>query len=526
MHTSDVTGIIQSTVLDSIRMSILSNSRNGSGGGIIETLLLSAVISLFVYLSKTQRFSFSFIDCIETYKSLLYKKCAVRLEGSTTISSSFYKTSMTCMYSDNFKAMWSFINKMLNTNQSVREIREIPNTIRIKHDDMICDKYTGLFVVSQKEHFLLDSTLELYAYATDSSSDHDEKAGRRTYKYELYIYSYKSNTAQIDEYIKKITASYLAEIEHSRENKRFMYSLTSNKYENNALECWRESEFSSSKRFDNIFFENKTAVLDKIDFFINNREWYNKFGIPYTLGIGLYGPPGTGKTSFVKALMNYVGDRHLCSMPMAVIRTKKQLIDFYYESQFNDNNKVNSIGFDKKIIVIEDIDCAGDIVLERSPAAKLKEDSTGVEYTEIINKLSVGEKTTITDDMRSEIQKIIHTTTQKDDPITLDDILNLWDGIIETPGRILVISSNRYDQLDAAIRRPGRIDITLEMGNSTHNMIRDMFFHFYGEVVDESILKRIIPLFYSPAEIVNVYTTFRTDPAGFMERLVQNKKIM
>ena len=524
MHTSDVTGIIQSTVLDSIRMSILSNSRNGSGGGIIETLLLSAVISLFVYLSKSESISLKSYNWTDRYRSLFYQKCAVRLEGSTTVTSCFGKTNRLCTYSDNFKAMWAFINRMLNTNKSVREIREIPNTVRVKCDDMIHDKDIGMFIVSQKEHFMLDDTLEIYAYASDSP-EYDEKGSMRTHRYELYIYSYKSNTAQIDEFIKKTTTAYLQEIEHSRENKRFMYSLIGNKYENNSLECWRESEFVSSKRFDNIFFENKVSVIDKIDFFLNNRAWYDKFGIPYTLGIGLYGPPGTGKTSFVKALMNYVGNRHLCSMPMAVIHTKKQLIDFYYESQFNVNNKVNSVGFDKRIIVIEDIDCAGDIVLQRS-FDKVEDKYKESEFTEILKTTYEGEDSNITDDMRTEIQKIIKTTTQKDDPITLDDILNLWDGIIETPGRILVISSNRYDQLDAAIRRPGRIDITLEMGNSTHNMIRDMFFHFYGEVVDESILKRIIPLFYSPAEIVNVYTTFRTDPAGFMERLVQNKKIM
>ena len=40
--------------------------------------------------------------------------------------------------------------------------------------------------------------------------------------------------------------------------------------------------------------------------------------------------------------------------------------------------------------------------------------------------------------------------------------LNLWDGIRETPGRIIVITSNHYDQLDPALIRPGRIDMTYE----------------------------------------------------------------
>ena len=39
----------------------------------------------------------------------------------------------------------------------------------------------------------------------------------------------------------------------------------------------------------------------------------------------------------------------------------------------------------------------------------------------------------------------------------------MWDGIRETPGRILIITSNHYNKLDPALTRPGRIDIELEM---------------------------------------------------------------
>jgi chaperone BCS1 len=58
----------------------------------------------------------------------------------------------------------------------------------------------------------------------------------------------------------------------------------------------------------------------------------------------------------------------------------------------------------------------------------------------------------------------------ENDPITLDDILNLWDGLKETPGRILGISSNHYNKLDPALVRPGRIDITINFDNSSRYM--------------------------------------------------------
>ena len=56
---------------------------------------------------------------------------------------------------------------------------------------------------------------------------------------------------------------------------------------------------------------------------------------------------------------------------------------------------------------------------------------------------------------------------------------NLIDGIRETPGRILVITSNHYDKLDDALIRPGRIDCTLQMTNASYDTICSMFKHYY-----------------------------------------------
>jgi len=37
-------------------------------------------------------------------------------------------------------------------------------------------------------------------------------------------------------------------------------------------------------------------IMGKIDFFLNNKDWYDRKGIPYNLGIMLYGEPGCGKS--------------------------------------------------------------------------------------------------------------------------------------------------------------------------------------------------------------------------------------
>ena len=44
------------------------------------------------------------------------------------------------------------------------------------------------------------------------------------------------------------------------------------------------------------------------------------------------------------------------------------------------------------------------------------------------------------------------------DALNLAGILNTLDGVVDTPGRLLVMTSNHPEKLDPALIRPGRID--------------------------------------------------------------------
>jgi len=544
---------VQSTLTDTLRLSLLHNITSGKQtNSVYDTLYMGlAMIVLTVLSTYMNENSISFSKLYDSIWMCFYRKHSFKLKGQSTTSTQMYngKTYITTFYTDTFRAIWGHIMLNIYANDTIYELQEIKTTVRQELSDEYINKLNSVFIVSQKTKFLIDEPLEIYAYLKESTDTTDEKSTTKTEIYEITLYSYKTTASGLLKYIEEKTQQYLADLAESRFGKRYMYTLTKTDYSSSydLMQCWRENCFCSSKTFDNVFFENKLQVIRKIDFFINNREWYDKHGIPYTLGIGLYGPPGTGKTSFIKALANYVGDRHLINMPMALIKTKKQLNDLYYESRYNELNLPNTVDFAKKIIVIEDIDCAGDIVMERtqrgidaSPSTKKSTNSNdgecvGVDtdYTEItlsdkLNHIDDELKTTIRENIANESRKLLMkmSPNQHEDNITLDDILNLWDGIRETPGRILVISSNFYDKLDSAIRRPGRIDITLGMTNASHEIIREMFMHFYGTPVDESSLSKITPGLYSPAEITNLYIMYREDIEGFMTRLCENQKVI
>jgi SpoVK/Ycf46/Vps4 family AAA+-type ATPase len=90
----------------------------------------------------------------------------------------------------------------------------------------------------------------------------------------------------------------------------------------------------------------------------------------------------------------------------------------------------------------------------------------------------------------------------------------------------MILSSNHYDKLDPAIKRPGRIDISLELSYATRNTLKEMHHHFFGKQIDENVLEKINNNFYSPAEIVNIYMTEDMNENKFLERLMKNVHVI
>jgi hypothetical protein len=542
-------------MVDHIRLSLISQIQNNRGSdNLTQTIFLALLVGIaaWLYDTVTGEGKKNLLDISIDWRSYVFRKHSIVFEGRHVLGiDNFNRRPLTISntFSNNFRAILFHVLKNVKSLKDVRELKEFAsNIIKGTHYDDNSEDLKTIFTVSQKRPFLLDAESEIYCIVKETGEQRNEdstssfKVENRVVKFNIVLYSYKSNVNTIKEYVKTIKNEYSRHLEEKRHGKLFVYTLNNAEIHNeddDTVGGWQETPHETMKSFRNIFFDSKQNVMSKIDFFINNKEWYKHNGIPYTLGIALYGPPGTGKTSFIKALSTYL-NRHIVSIALSRIKTKKQLHDFYFETQYNNANDKNALGFDKKIIVFEDIDCIGDIILKRKTDnnSDISDVDMNDHDNDIDDYVNTSTSSNAEDKIRKEITKATKYVMKKinsgggsgpmnstQDNITLDDLLNLWDGIRENTGRIMIITTNHYDKLDPALIRPGRIDIALNLGNTSREVIAEMYSHYYDQPIDDAELELIPDRFYSPAEIINVYVSNSSNPRGFIERLISMKKI-
>lgn len=77
------------------------------------------------------------------------------------------------------------------------------------------------------------------------------------------------------------------------------------------------------------------------------------------------------------------------------------------------------------------------------------------------------------------------------DPLNLSGLLNVLDGVVDTPGRILIMTSNHPEKLDPALIRPGRIDKKLMLGYMKGDDVCDMLEHYFQMELNEIQKNRV-----------------------------------
>ena len=77
------------------------------------------------------------------------------------------------------------------------------------------------------------------------------------------------------------------------------------------------------------------------------------------------------------------------------------------------------------------------------------------------------------------------------DELNLSGLLNVLDGVVDSPGRILIMTTNHVEQLDPALIRPGRIDKKLLLGYMEVPDVVVMLEHYFQTTLDKEQKRRL-----------------------------------
>ncbi|KIO31890.1 hypothetical protein M407DRAFT_67361 [Tulasnella calospora MUT 4182] len=206
----------------------------------------------------------------------------------------------------------------------------------------------------------------------------------------------------------------------------------------------------------------KKMLLTDTKTFMRSQAWYKEAGIQHKRGYLLYGAPGTGKTSTIHALASEL-DLDIYSLSLATTG-----VDDNGLARLISSTPANSM------ILIEDIDCAFPARDKKKDLEILPEDLWGA-------------------------------PAEKKSKITLSGLLNVLDGVSSEEGRLLFATTNYVDRLDAALLRPGRMDVKIHYKLSTRFQIINLFKRFFTITV---------PLPASAAKVTEVAEGNETKPEG------------
>ena len=169
-------------------------------------------------------------------------------------------------------------------------------------------------------------------------------------------------------------------------------------------------------------------VLDVKDF-LDSGKWYYDRGIPYRRGYLLHGPPGTGKSSFIQALAGEL-DYNIA------------MLDLSERGMTDDRlNYLLTIIPRRTLVLLEDADAA-------FSRRRVQTDADGYRGANV----------------------------------TFSGLLNALDGVASAEERLLFLTTNHAERLDEALVRPGRVDMTVRLGEATRWQIEHLWDRFYGEL--------------------------------------------
>lgn len=478
---------------DILKWNILQNIKTNNL--IIDMFLGFLLLEFFKYISNNNNYN----NLSKIYRNFFNKNYII-VSFNSTETNSYWGIRM--RGSEVFKSILYHIKQKISKNK-VKNINKVKEFILNYEGDDNCKKNKNsfneiLYMVDQENEFKLlgKDEIDIY-YSISYKIVKDDKKSSEDKIYTLNLISKNSNKVNlidIQKYVDKLIDNY--ELHKNNELKSNLYIFQYEGFDDKN-QIFKMYPFKTTCSVDKLYFDNKEKIMNQINFFVNNKDWYIKRGKPYTLGVCSYGNPGCGKTSFVKAIGKLL-NRHIILVDISKIRYQKNADEIFF------NEKINNIKipYDKRIYVFPDFDCMSDLTNNREINHKIFDNLDS-------NKNQI-----------ENFKKILNNHESiKNTPLNLSKLLNIFDGIPERTGQIIMMDTNHIDKIDKALLRPGRIDCLIEFKKmNLLNMLKMINNHYNSNLKLEDI-KKENDRKWTPAEIFMKCTQFQN-----LEDLLKNLK--
>lgn len=474
-------------------MTMMSSMKSSGNTGIFNVLYIFLITGFIDFFCKT---------AAPTGFAMAKKYYFDKLSNNKLLDNIINKTEFDLVKSASITIQVNIADHLNVIGQAVLDY--ITNNVNTKH------------ISYKKQNFILNQTdiIEIsedyFVKMTENKVPDDSSAG---IEQTVELFSYSKSMQELRSFLDKITHEYKIKIENKLGDKMYYFNqhpMTAPPVGGNGKEkdynklppncVFTMKPFQTNRKFTNLFGPEIDVVRKRVEFFTKNKKWYDAKGIPYTLGLLLSGQAGAGKTSSIKCLANETR-RHIININLNNDITKTQLENLFFNEMIVTINASTSqtekyyIPLDQRIYVLEDIDCQSDLVMERS----LKnQDSSQINILPCSVKTNPEKPDTYENKGKNPVD---FTQAEK---IDLSFLLNLLDGILEIPGRIIIMTSNFPKLLDHALIRPGRIDVITDFKKCNHNTMIQMIEFFYDTVLleeEKDIIRSTNDVTLSPAEM-------------------------
>jgi DNA replication protein DnaC len=404
----------------------------------------------------------------------IFKKWnTISISGSRYLELKYMRSR--CDFSMRFRAILDKMIISLNNNNGKNQITQIEelqirDTTRFNDDNSITKNNEFSYIVSQNRMFMIDENIycEIESFNDNvESGEKNKSTAMKKQEYNIQIKSSKLPCRELHKYIERITDEYEKNQKQMMSEHKYIFQFDGINTDTKILH-WKVNVYKSSTTFDNIFFEGKADILQRLNDFMKEREFYKMLGKPWKIGILLTGEPGCGKTSLIRAIANFFKR----SIKDVQFNRMTDIDDL--ESCFNcveyDNK---AMGSEDVILVAEDIDCMTDIIKKRTVEEPKKN------MTERLNPFKSEEANAIMMAISNATDSPTVPNKKSGREITLSYLLNILDGISNADGRIFIASTNHVEKIDPAALRPGRIDIRIDFKRSSVLIVREIISHWY-----------------------------------------------